>query len=30
MYVYTHILDYLIKVANIAVECSMPYRQNVV
>ena len=28
IYIYTYI--YLIKVANLAVECSMPYKQNVV
>ena len=26
----TYIYIYLVKVANLAVECSMPYKQNVV
>ena len=28
--IYIYIYIYLIKVANLAVECSMPYKQNVV
>ena len=28
LYIYIYI--YLVKVANLAVECSMPYKQNVV
>ena len=27
---HTHIYIYLVKVASLAVECSMPYKQNVV
>ena len=27
---YIYIYIYLVKVANLAVECSMPYKQNVV
>ena len=29
-YIYIYIYIYLVKVANLAVECSMPYKQNVV
>ena len=28
--IYIYIYIYLVKVANLAVECSMPYKQNVV
>ena len=30
IYIYIYIYIYLVKVANLAVECSMPYKQNVV
>ena len=30
VYIYIYIYIYLVKVANLAVECSMPYKQNVV
>ena len=30
LYIYIYIYIYLVKVANLAVECSMPYKQNVV
>ena len=30
LHIYIYIYIYLVKVANLAVECSMPYKQNVV